>query len=254
MNNFKITDWELKDNIGILTINNPPQNLLIEPDFVDVNNLKIWTSNNLIKGLIITGNGRNFSAGADKEELFKIVKNNKTILKNKLKKGLKVLNYIENLLIPTVSAINGFCFGGGLEIALSTHFRICSTNSFFAFPETDLGLIPGLDGTLRLPKLIGRNKSLYMVLSGEIIDAQKALELGLVDYVVPKNEALEASKNFIKKMIDSRSIDVINSVIKSLNNFKKLSIEKAMKEEMKMFCSLAVKEAQKNYLSKKSVN
>ncbi len=254
MNNFKITDWELKGNIGILTINNPPQNLLIEPDFVDINDLKIWIKNSLIKGLIITGKGKNFSAGADKEKLFEIVKNNKILLKNKLKKGLKVLNYIESLLIPTVSAINGFCFGGGLEIALSTHFRICSTNSFFAFPETDLGLIPGLNGTLRLPKLIGKKKSLYMILSGEIIDAQKALDLGIVDYIVPKNEIMEASINFLKKMIDNRSIEVINSVIKSLNNFQKLRIEKAMKEEMKMFCSLAVKEAQKVYLSKKNIN
>lgn len=254
MNKSKIIDWELKENIGILKINNPPQNLLIEPDFVDINDLKIWTTGNNIKGLIIIGEKRNFSAGADKEKLFEIAKNHNPTLKNSLKKGLKILDYIENLLVPTISAINGVCFGGGLEIALSTHFRVCSINSFFAFPETDLGLIPGLNGTIRLPNLIGNNKSLYLMLSGEIIDAEKAHELGIVDYIVPKNEILDFSFNLIKKMTDNRKIEVINSVIKSLNNSKKLSLEKAMKEETKMFCALAIKEANKIYEAKKNIN
>ena len=254
MNKSKITEWEIKNNIGILKINNPPQNLLTEPDFININDLKIWLTCNNIKGLIITGEKKTFSAGADKEKLFNIAQNQNSILKNSLIKGSKILKYIENLLIPTISAINGICFGGGLEIALSTHFRICSTNSFFAFPETDLGLIPGLNGTIRLPNLIGINKSLYMILSGEIINAEKALELGIVDYIVPKNEALDFSLNFIKKMTENRKIDVINSVIKSLNNSKKMNLEKAMKEETKMFCSLAIKEANKIYEAKKNIN
>ena len=206
------------------------------------------------KGLIITGEKRYFSAGADKEKLFKNAKENASALKNSIIKGSKVLKYIEDLLIPTISVVNGACFGGGLEIAISTHFRICSTNSFFAFPETDLGLIPGLNGTIRLPKLLGNNKSLYMILTGEIIDAEKALELGLVDYIVPKNDTFDFSFNFIKKMTDNRKIEVINSVIKSLNNSKIMSLEKAMKEETKMFCSLAIKEANKIYEAKKNIN
>jgi enoyl-CoA hydratase/carnithine racemase len=253
MKKSKIIEWEIKDNIGILKINNPPQNLLIEPNFLDINDLKIWISCNNIKGLIITGNKRYFSAGADKEKLFKIAKNT-SILKNSLIKGFKILTYIENLLIPTISVINGACFGGGLEIALSTHFRICSTNSFFAFPETDLGLMPGLNGTIRLPKLIGNNKSLFMILSGEILDAEKALEFGIVDHIFPKNDTFDSSLNFIKKMTENRKIEVINSVIKSLNNSKKMSLEKAMKEEAKMFCSLALKEAKKIFEAKKDIN
>ncbi len=254
MDKSKIADWKIKDNIGILTLNNPPKNLLINPEFVDINNLKTWTRCNSIKGLIITGSGRNFSAGADKNKLFNSAKSQDSTLKNSIAKGVKVLNYINNLLIPTISTINGACFGGGLEIALSTHFRVCSPGSFFAFPETDLGLLPGLNGTLRLPKLIGYSKSLYMILSGEIINTEKALALGISDYIVPKNETFEFSINLIKKMTDNRRIEVINSVIKSLNNSKKMSLKKAMKEEMKMFSSLALNEAKRISQAKRNIN
>lgn len=245
MEQSKIIDWELIDSIGIITINNPPQNYLDEPDFVSLDRLKAWTSNKSLKGFIITGMGKHFSAGANKENINKFAAKTWNFQK-KIKYGAKILNYIQNLPIPTIAAIKGACFGGGLEVALSCHIRVCSKNSLFSFPETDLELMPGLNGTIRLPRLIGMNKAIELILSGEIIDAEKAHKLNLVDHIVDSNEVFNYSLELIKKMTDNRHISVINSVVKALNNSNNLTLKKAIKQEMKMFCKLALEKALRN--------
>lgn len=238
-----ITEWELKEDIAVLKLNNPPQNQIIEPDFITINEIK-KNINNKIKGLIITGEGRHFSAGADKEKLFEMA-NKESMLKNKIKSGMSLLNYIENLEIPTISSINGICFGGGLEIALSTHIRVCSKTSLLAFPEVDLNLIPGLNGIIRLQKITGTAKTLAMVLSGEIINAEKAYDLGFIDYLIEKNATLDYSLNLMNKMTANRPISVINSVVRSLKNARTMKLKYAMQEEIKMFTRLAVTEAKR---------
>jgi len=240
----EFVEWEVTGSIGILTINNPPKNFIKTPDFIDIESLIKLLEKYNIKGLIITGGKNHFSAGADKENLYKMAMDDK-ILMEKLKKGAGLLKFISELDIPVIAGIKGACFGGGLELALSAHIRICSKNSLFSFPETEIGLIPGLNGTLRLPSLIGNSKALEMILSGEIINAEKALELNLVDYIVDTKDVFSFSLNFIKKLTDNRDLKVINYVIKSMNNYKKMPIEDAMNEELKMFTELAVIEAKK---------
>ena len=249
---MKKIEFAVKDEIGILTINNPPENFLDKPDFLNLKFFKKWVRTSGIKGLIISGKGRHFSSGAEIKSIYSNA-NKKASFKSKIRKGQKILSFIENLDIPTVSAISGACFGGGLEIALSTHFRVCSENAMFSFPEADLGLMPGLNGIFRIAKMIKRNKALELLLSSEIITADKALDLGVIDYVVPKNEAMNFSESLLKKLTQDRPMDVINFIIRSLNNSKNLSLQKAMKREMIFFCKLALKES-KNMLSNNKTN
>lgn len=195
----KIIEWLVCDSIGILKISNIPINSIEKPEFIDLNLLKQWISNKSLKGLLITDKGRHFSSGANVDNIYKKIINQKTMERDS-KKGEKILDYIGRLSIPTIAAISGVCFGACLEIALSCYFRVCSENALFAFPETNLELIPGFTGLIKFPQKIGTGKSIEIILSGEPINAQKALELGIVDYVVPKNKALEYSISLLKKM------------------------------------------------------
>ncbi len=134
---------ELQDCLGIITLNNPPQNFIPTPDFIDEDALVSFLQMQEIKGIVITGNGRHFSAGADLENLKSLSLFPEELSKS-LTYGKKLLSIIENSNLPVVAAIKGICFGGGFEIALSAHIRVCSENALFAFPEINHQLMPGL--------------------------------------------------------------------------------------------------------------
>jgi enoyl-CoA hydratase/carnithine racemase len=240
MEKSRIAAWELKDSIGILSIDNPPQNYLTEPDFLDLVKLKEWTADETLKGIIITGKGRHFSAGADYANL-KPLSKDPGLLFSKMTRGKKILNYLDDIEVPTIAAIRGACFGGGLEIALACHIRVCSQNALFAFPETNLNLLPGLGGTVRLPEKLPFSTALQILLSGGIVSAEKALEIRLADHLVPSRQVYNFSLSLMKKMVDNRPIEVIRSVVRALNNSRRMSAREAMEEETRMFCELAVK-------------
>jgi len=238
METSKMAEWELVDDYGVLTLNNPPQNFLTEPEFVRLSDLRSWTANESLRGLIIQGKGRHFCAGADKDNILS-VQGEEDIRRN-LAKGKEILDYFWDLPIPTVAAIKGVCLGGGLEVALSCHIRICSEKSVFSFPETGLGIIPGLQGTVKLPGLIGMANAIEMLLTCKTLNAQEALDLKLVDYVVPKNEVFDSSLHFLKNLTRDRPIGVIHAVVKSFVNARKLPDDKAIEEGIKVFSDLAV--------------
>jgi enoyl-CoA hydratase/carnithine racemase len=240
MEKSRIAAWELKDSIGILSIDNPPQNYLTEPDFLDLVKLKEWTADETLKGIIITGRGRHFSAGAD-YAILKQLSKDPGLLFSKMTRGKEILNYLDDIEVPTIAAIRGACFGGGLEIALACHIRVCSQNALFAFPETNLNLLPGLGGTVRLSEKLPFGTALQMLLSGGIVSAEKALEIRLADHLVPTRQVYNFSLSLMKKMVDNRSIEVIRSVVRALNNSRRMSAREAMEEETRMFCELAVK-------------
>jgi enoyl-CoA hydratase len=222
----------------VLTLNNPPQNYLAEPEFVDLSDLKRWTSNEMLRGIIIKGKGRHFCAGGDRENIFGA--QGAEALRDSVRKGKELFNYIWDLPIPTVAAIEGACLGGGLELALSCHVRMCSEKSVLSFPETGLGIMPGLHGTVKLPGLVGMATAIDMLLTAKTIDAEEALKLKLVDYVVPAKKAYDFSLEFLKKVTADKSISVIRAVVQSFINARKLPDEEAIKKGSEMFCKLAV--------------
>jgi enoyl-CoA hydratase/carnithine racemase len=235
--------WEKIGAIGVLSLNNPPENFIEEPEFVKIEVLEEISRDTDLKGLIIRGVGRHFSAGADMDALKKLSQNS-TLLAEKIKDGKSLIRIIENFSIPVVASISGVCFGAGLEIALACHFRICSENALFAFPETNYSIMPGMGGTVMLTKLIGSGRSSEIILTGETVNAQKALDYKLVDYIKPNKELHSFAINFLNKITYDRDIEVISSVMKSIHNSLTLSFEKALEEETKLFCALALKSMQ----------
>ena len=231
-------------DIGIITLNNPPENFLLEPDFIQIEDLRSFIRREDLKGLIFAGAGRHFSAGADLDKLFAMAKDEE-ILQQKMKKGNLLLSAIEELEIPVISAIEGVCFGGGLEIALACHMRICSEKALFAFPEVNQGLMPGLGGIQRITDLLAGGFSYEMILGGDMLNAGKAHELNIVDHVVGKGNVLEYATQFLQSLVRGKSVDVIHTITRTINYCRKRGIDETINEVTSVFCKLAVTEAKR---------
>lgn len=160
-------------------------------------------------------------------------------IEDQIEKGKKLLDYIRDLDIPVTAAISGVCFGGGLEIALACHIRICSSNALFAFPESNHGLMPGLGGIDRLDERVNLKDLLKIILGGDMINAEEALLLKIVDTVVQDEDPLNYTLNFLRKITEGRQITVINYVMQALKNSRRLPVDESIREETRMFCDLA---------------
>ncbi len=169
---------------------------------------------NEIRSAIITGSGnKSFVAGADIAEFLGL----DTAAGMQLaEKGQAIFSRIEQSPKPIVACVNGFALGGGCELAMSCHFRIASENARFGQPEVTLGLIPGYGGTQRLVQLIGKGRALELLMSGEMIDAQKASQYGLVNAVVPQEELL-AKATGILQTINSKAPLAVAKCIEAAN-------------------------------------
>ena len=192
----KVSIKSKKNGVGIIEINNKPVNSL--DDYV-MNDLSICYETLIhdpnIKAIVITGHGKFFMAGADIPNLAKmqqkaIISNDKQALLDYIRIGHDLFKRIESGPKPVVAAVNGPALGGGCELAISCNARIALKTAKFALPELKLGLIPGLGGTQRFPRLIGLEKAVKYTLSGRSINAKDALKFGLVDVVVRKYPAL----------------------------------------------------------------
>jgi len=182
--------------------------------------------------IIITGSGEKaFVAGADISEFadFNIENGGKLAAK-----GQELLfNFIENLTTPVIAAINGFALGGGLELAMACHFRMASSTAKMGLPEVSLGVIPGYGGTQRLPQLIGKGKAMELVLTAGMIDADQALNYGLVNHVVELEELLPLCEKMANK-IKRNSPLAIAKAIRAINAHYKEGID-GFEEEIKQF-------------------
>ncbi len=208
--------WVLEDNVAVLTINNPPMNVISTP--VSKELLECFReidANEDCRALVVTGAGdRAFMAGADIKEFPEMLGvNGSTYAFSKLLH--ETFLCLEGLSIPTIDAVNGYALGGGLELALAFDIRIASEKALLGLPEIKLALMPGAGGTQRLPRLIGISRAKEMIFSGEPISADEALKIGLVNKVVPHGETLAAAKEFAK-ILASRpgaSMKLIKQVI-----------------------------------------
>ena len=161
--------------------------------------------------LVIIGSGdKAFVAGADIAEFSKYDKNKGLEL---AKNGQKnVLDLIENFPKPIIAAINGYALGGGLELAMACHMRVAVNTAKMGLPEVSLGLIPGYGGTQRLTKLVGKTNAMEMILSGEMIDSQKALNLRLVNKVVERNNLFSSITELAKKIMRNSPNAIANAI------------------------------------------
>ncbi len=189
-----------------------------------------------IRGLVITGAGdKAFVAGADIAEL---AIGSATAAREMSLRGQRVLRRLETMGKPSVAAINGYALGGGLELALACTFRIAADNAKLGLPEIKLGIMPGYGGTQRLPRLVGRSAALRLLLSGEQVDAQEAMRLGLVDRVVPQSELPAAARALLGAIAANAPLGVA-AILDAVDAGLNMSFEDSLRYEAAGFGALA---------------
>ncbi len=245
-----------KNDNGILTItiNRPDKLNALNKDVIEELSKAIdeVNSNKEIKAAIITGSGpKAFVAGADISEFLTLdAEAGKTLSK----KGHEaVFNKIENCPKPIIAAVNGFALGGGCELAMACHFRLCSDNAKFGQPEVNLGLIPGYGGTQRLTHLIGKGKAMELMMTGNMITANEALYLGLVNHVTGPEELLPAVTTILQTIITKAPLAVAEII--RLVNAAAYDSSNGLKNEIDAFGNLFstedVKEGATSFLEKR---
>ena len=190
----------VQDRIATLTVNRPDKLNALNAALIGELGAAIdeMQGRDDVAALILTGAGRAFVAGADIAEL-----TGTSALEGKrlARRGQEIFRRFEISPKPTVAAVNGFALGGGCELAMACQIRIASEAAKFGQPEVKLGLIPGYGGTQRLPRLVGRGRALQLLMTGEMIDAQEALRIGLVNRVVAADQLLPAATAMIQQML-----------------------------------------------------
>jgi enoyl-CoA hydratase len=209
---------EVKNEIFYITINRESKlNALNIQTLIDIKNaiLSIYQVAE-VKGVILTGSGQKaFAAGADIAEFANFNVEEGTRMSAE---GHAVLNAIENCPKPVVAAVNGFALGGGNELAMACHMRVAGEGARFGQPEVNLGITPGYAGTQRLAQLIGKGRALEVLLTADMIPAQRAYEMGLVNHVVPADQVVSKAEEILAK-IKAKSPIAIASVIRCVNAF-----------------------------------
>jgi len=207
------------------------------------------------KVIIITGSGEKaFVAGADISEFadFSVEDGGKLAAK-----GQELLfDFVANLSTPVIAAINGFALGGGLELAMAAHFRIASDNAKMGLPEVSLGVIPGYGGTQRLPQLVGKGRAMEMIMTAGMIDANQALQYGLVNHVTTLEELLEFAEKIAVRIMKNSSV-AIASAIRAINaNYEdgENGFQIEIEEFGKSFGTEDFKEGTQAFLQKRKAN
>ncbi len=207
----KIIHLKFDQGIVLCTISRPKAlNALNSAFFTEFNGIldELEAARRGPQALVITGEGKAFVAGADIAEMQHM---DEAEAKSFSKTGQLAFARLQTLPFPVIAAVNGYALGGGCELAMACDIRMAGQKAVFGMPEVKLGLIPGYGGTQRLPRIVGAPYALYMLLSGNTIDAQEALRVGLVQKVVPDEELLSESIRLATK-IASQGPDAVTNV------------------------------------------
>ena len=227
---YKTIKYEVKDKIGTITINRPEAlnalNMDVLKDLKKV--LAEIAKKDDVRAVIVTGEGRSFVAGADIVQMKKL-----TPVKGRqmMELGHEVMNTIEQIQKPFIAAVNGFALGGGCELAMACDIRIASEKAKFGQPEVGLGIIPGFGGTQRLPRLVGRGMAKYLIYSADVIGADEAKEIGLVEKVVGKDDLMDEAEKLAKK-IASKAPIAVGVAKTAINNGTEMDLKSASRLEI----------------------
>jgi len=254
---YKILKPEINEGIALVTISRPEAMNALNTRFFNEMDDFVANINERkdIRAVIITGEGKAFVAGADIAEM---VDNDNEAGKAFSLLGQNTFSSFGKLSIPVIAAINGFALGGGLELAMGCDFRIASTKAKFGQPEVNLGLIPGYAGTQRLSRLVGMGDALYLLMTADMIGAEDALRIGLIQKVVEPEELMDVATK-VAATIASKGPEAIKKVKKAVRLGREMSRNKGEELEAKEFGSLfgegnEGKEGMEAFLEKRKPN
>jgi len=230
---YETITLNVADRIATLTVNRPDKlNALNNRVIAELGEMIDWLrADRDVGGVILTGAGRAFVAGADISELEQVAGDSAEAL---AKRGQSVFRRFETSPKPTIAAVNWFALGGGCELAMACHVRVASENAKFGQPEVKLGLIPGYGGTQRLPRLVGKGRALQLLLTGEMIDAQEAFRIGLVNRVVAANELLSAANAMMRAMLANAPL-ALAACVTAVNDGADAALDTALALEASAF-------------------
>ncbi len=246
--------FEQQGMVGILTINKPKANQLSHEVFEGFRSFLDANENNReIRAMIVTGSGdKIFSAGADLTSGFGGLS-----AVDFLKRGQDIWNKIEDYPKPVIAAMNGHALGGGCELAMACHFRFLKKGARVGLTETNLGIIPGYGGTLRLPRLIGRSKALEYMILGKQMEAEEAAALGMVDRICDEGKVMEEALEFAGQIAKRPPLSV-KALLKILSMSPSVSPEQHLKVEReelaKLFTSKDTMEGMTAFMQKREPN
>ena len=233
--NYKYIIVEIKENkIGLITLNRPDSNNALSSALIsEVSNaIRKFEEDKNIAAVVLTGGNKVFAAGADIKELVKLdfasAYNNDFISKE--------WQALENHKKPIIAAVAGFALGGGCELSLLCDITICDTSAKFGQPEVKIGTMPGIGGTQRLTRAIGKSKAMMMCLTGDMLNAQEALSYGLVAKVSAESELINDALEIASK-ITSMSEPIVRLIKESVNNAYESSLQVGLENERKSFYS-----------------
>ncbi|MBK5253081.1 MAG: enoyl-CoA hydratase/isomerase family protein [Peptostreptococcaceae bacterium] len=229
-NNIK---FEKNEGLATVTINRPKAMNALNEDVL--NELLIVfhsiAKDDDVKAVIVTGEGKAFVAGADIAQMSKL-----SALEGRkmMSLGHEVMNYIENIEKPVIAAVNGFALGGGCELSLACDIRIASTKAKFGQPEVGLGIIPGFGGTQRLARLVGKGMAKYLIMTAEIIGADEAYRIGLVEKLVEPEELIDTAVKTARTIMSKAPI-AVGTAITAINKGFDLGMAEASAFEIETF-------------------
>ncbi|HXK48037.1 MAG TPA: enoyl-CoA hydratase-related protein [Deltaproteobacteria bacterium] len=224
--------------VAVMYVENPPMNVLSVKTLNDIANTVLAAcADNRVRVILLTGKGKAFVAGANIAEIQRL--NGIHDAETYAQGGHLVMNTIDGALKPVICVINGFCLGGGLELAMACHMRIASDKARLGLPEINLGIMPGFGGTQRLPRIVGKGKALEMILTGGHITAAEALACGLVNRVVPQVKLMEEAHT-LAGTIAAKSRLAVSAAIDAASEGLDVDLEEGIDIEVDNFARVVV--------------
>jgi len=226
----------MENRVALLTIDRPPLNILPGDSYIELADAVVGLVHRKeVRAVVITGTPKAFISGLDINDInaFQTAEENDHFT-GKIK-GL--FRQIENLPRPVIAAIDGNCFGGGLELALSCHIRLAGDTARLALPEINVGTIPGFGGTQRLPRMIGRARALELILTGRTISGEEAARIGLVNAVYPSDDLINQAIKLAGE-ICGKNYQAVEAAMHAVAEGCELELELALKVESTYSSSL----------------
>ena len=225
---------EMRGKVAVVTVNRPDKlNALNNKTMSEIGHFfKKEAGHDSIAAVVFTGAGeKSFVAGADIAEINTL---NPTDAAHFARRGQQIFNKIERFPKPCIAAVNGFALGGGCELAMAFHFRVASENARFGQPEVKLGIIPGYGGTQRLPRIVGKGRALELLMTGDMIGAEEAYRIGLVNRICPLAELVDTAVELANKCMANGPLAIAYTIC-AVNQGLESPIHEALANEAHLF-------------------